>query len=147
MPPALPEGDARNRATLSVVEQWVRSEPDAAAAWVTGFGEGKRREDAARDLVGNWARDDSTGAGAWLQTLPAGATREAAVQAYVSDLAYSSPELAAPWAETLTDENTRFNQIENVARAWLQADRPSAEAWLAKVNLPDDRKQRLMKQP
>ena len=88
-----------------------------------------------------------TAAGQWLQTLPAGASREAAVQAYVSQLAYSSPELAAPWAETLTDENLRNNQIENVARRWLETDRPAAEAWLAKVNLPDDRKQRLLGKP
>ena len=78
---------------------------------------------------------------------PAGASREAAVQAYVSRISYSSPELAAPWAETLTDQNQRNNQIENVARHWLQADRPAAEAWLAKVNLPDDRKQRLLSRP
>ena len=61
--------------------------------------------------------------------------------------AYSSPELAAPWAETLTDQNNRNSQIENVARHWLQTDRPAAEAWLAKVNLPDDRKQQLLSHP
>jgi ABC-type proline/glycine betaine transport system substrate-binding protein len=55
--------------------------------------------------------------------------------------------VAAPWVESITDQNTRFSQIETIARNWLQADRPSAEAWLAKVNLPDDRKQRLLKQP
>ena len=74
-------------------------------------------------------------------------TGEAAVQAYIGQLAYASPEVAAPWVESITDQNTRFSQIETIARNWLQADRPSAEAWLAKVNLPDDRKQRLLKQP
>jgi hypothetical protein len=132
---------------VSVVSQWARTEPDAAAAWVTGFGEGKLRENAARDLISNWAQDDSTAAGQWLQTLPAGASRESAVQAYVGQLAYPSPELAAPWAETLTDQNTRFNQMENIARQWLNTDRSAAEVWLAKVNLPDDRKQRLLKRP
>jgi hypothetical protein len=58
-----------------------------------------------------------------------------------------SPELAAPWAETLTDQNTRFNQMENIARQWLNTRRSAAEVWLAKVNLPDDRKQRLLKRP
>ncbi len=82
-----------------------------------------------------------------IQALPAGASREAAAQAYVGRVAYSSPELAAPWAETLTDQNLRNSQIENVARHWLENDRPAAEAWLAKVNLPEDRKQRLLKRP
>ena len=36
--------------------------------------------------------------------------------------------------------------IENIARSWLQTDRPAAEAWLAKINLPDDRKQLLLNQ-
>jgi hypothetical protein len=79
--------------------------------------------------------------------LPLGASREAAVQACVNDLAYSSPELAAPWAETIGDENMRYGQIENIARHWLEIDRPTAEAWLTKVSLPDDRKQRLLKRP
>ena len=39
----------------------------------------------------------------------------------------------------------RDNLIENVARRWLQTDRPAAAAWLATVNLPDDRKQRLLR--
>jgi hypothetical protein len=97
--------------------------------------------------MSNWAASDPTAAGQWLQGLPAGASRESAVQAYVSQLTQASPELAAPWAETLTDQNTRFNQMENVARRWLDTDRPAAEAWLAKVNLPDDRKQGLLKRP
>ena len=103
--------------------------------------------DAARRLVSSWVSDDPAAAGAWLQTLPAGTSREAAAQAYVSQLAYSSPELAAPWAEALTDQNVRISQIENIARRWLETDRPAAEAWLAKVNLPEDRKQRLLKRP
>jgi hypothetical protein len=57
------------------------------------------------------------------------------------------PDLAAPWAETLTDDNTRFDQMENIARRWFDTDRAAAEAWLAKVSLPDDRKQRLLKRP
>ncbi len=67
------------------------------------------------------------------------------MQAYVNSLAYSSPELAAPWAATLGNEAIRDNSIENVARRWLQSDRPAATAWLATVNLPDDRMQRLLK--
>ena len=94
-----------------------------------------------------WANDDPTAAGQWLQTLPAGASREAAVETYVNNLAYSSPDLAAPWVETLTNDTLRNNQIENIARRWLETDRPAAIAWLATVNLPDDRKQRLLASP
>jgi len=64
-----------------------------------------------------------------------------------SSIAHSSPDVAAPWAESLTDPNQRNSQIENSACQWLQADRPAAEAWLAKINLPDDIKKRLLSRP
>jgi hypothetical protein len=41
----------------------------------------------------------------------------------------------------------RNNEIENVARRWLETDRPAAEAWLAKVGLPEDRLKRLLSRP
>ena len=62
----------------------------------------------------------------------------------MGQLAGTLPELAAPWAETLADDTARFEQIENVARSWLENDRPAAEAWLAKVDLPSDRKKQLL---
>jgi hypothetical protein len=37
--------------------------------------------------------------------------------------------------------------VESVARRWLETDRAAAAAWLAKVNLPDDIKQRLLIRP
>jgi hypothetical protein len=67
-----------------------------------------------------------------------------AVSSFVSHLSYQSPEIAAPWAETLSDDNQRVNQMENIARRWLETDRASAEAWLARVNLPEERKKRLL---
>jgi hypothetical protein len=97
--------------------------------------------------MSSWANGDATAAGQWLQTLPAGATREAAVLSYVECIVSSSPELAAPWVETLTDPIRRNSQIEYVAGQWLQLDRPAAETWLNKVNLPEDQKKELLKRP
>jgi hypothetical protein len=62
-------------------------------------------------------------------------------------LGFSSPELAAPWVESISDQNQRFSQIENLAHQWLETDRASAEAWLAKVSLPPDRRERLLAKP
>ena len=98
-------------------------------------------------FAGAYLQGRGARAGQWLQTLAAGATREASIQAYVSRIAHSSPDIAAPWAEALADPNQRNSQIENVARQWLQTDRPAAEAWLAKLNLPDDLKKRLLSRP
>jgi hypothetical protein len=35
--------------------------------------------------------------------------------------------------------------LENIARQWLEADPAAAKIWLAKTSLPEDRKQRLLK--
>ena len=99
-----------------------------------------------RNLVSSWASSDPESAGQWLANLPAGRSREAAVQSYVSQISYQSPELAAPWADRISDLNMRNSQIENIARRWLDMDRSAAEAWLAKVSLPEERKAALLKQ-
>ena len=49
--------------------------------------------------------------------------------------------------EAIADEANRFNQIESVARQWLESDRTAALAWLARVNLPEDRKKGLLNRP
>jgi hypothetical protein len=56
-----------------------------------------------------------------------------------------SPELAAPWAEALPDPNTCFNRMENFVRHWFNTDRLGAEVWLARIILPDNRIQRLLR--
>ena len=94
--------------------------------------------------IESWTRNDPGSVSQWLQTLPTGASRENIADYYICEACHDSPELAAPWAETLTDDNRRYNAIERVAREWGRQDRAAAEAWLAKVNLPDERKQGLL---
>ncbi len=122
------------------------NDPKAAAAWAGGFPEGNTREQAINTVMSSWAHNYPAGAGQWLATLPAGKAQERAIQSYVSQLSYQYPEMAAPWAERIPDENQRLFSIENVARQWLEVDRRSAEAWLNNTSLPQDRKQRLLRQ-
>jgi hypothetical protein len=140
----LPAGVLRSVVGRQVVSEWANSDPKAAAAWVAGLGEDKLREVAAHQLVESWTRSDPGSVSEWLQTFAGGAGGQAIVQDYINEACYDSPELVAPWAETLTDDNRRYNAIERVAREWGRQDRAAAEAWLAKVNLPDERKQGLL---
>jgi hypothetical protein len=48
--------------------------------------------------------------------------------------------------EDETSPGQRYDLIETVARAWLQADPAKAGAWLATTSLPEDRKQQLLVQ-
>jgi hypothetical protein len=82
---------------------------------------------------------------AWLQNFPAGATRENAVNSLVSQLSYSDPKTAATWAQTMADEKQRNSRMENIARNWLRQDQTAAMNWINQSTLPDQTKQRLLK--
>ncbi|MDB6121257.1 MAG: hypothetical protein JWQ71_250 [Pedosphaera sp.] len=67
------------------------------------------------------------------------------VQTYINQLSSQFPEIAAPWVETISDEKQRNSYVENIARQWLEVDPQAAGTWLPGTSLPDDRKQRLLK--
>ena len=67
------------------------------------------------------------------------------MQSFISATSWQFPELAAPWAVRIGDPNQRNSSIENVARQWLEVDPKAAEAWVAATTLPDDRKERLLR--
>ena len=144
---AMSASDVQSKRAEKTAGSWTRSDPDAAAAWATSLPDGTAHDRALLSVTKQWISTDPEAAGQWLQSLPAGPARDSGVTAYVNKLANSAPALAAPLAETLTDETARNDQVEKLARRWLQTDRPAAEAWLAKVTLPDDRKQRLLQSP
>jgi hypothetical protein len=45
------------------------------------------------------------------------------------------------------EEKLRENASRDLISYWAANDPTAAEAWLAKVNLPDDRKERLLSRP
>jgi hypothetical protein len=141
----MPPGNAQSKAATSVASTWGRLEPAAAAAWACQFAEGAARENALRNVVSAWAPSDLTGAATFLQGLPAGASRDAAVSSYISGVAPVAAELAAPWVSRISDPNQLYTQAATVARAWLQSDPAAAAAWIAQLNLPEDRRQNLLK--
>jgi hypothetical protein len=76
--------------------------------------------------------------------LPAGKARDRAVQTYVSQVSWQSPEYAAPWVSQLADEHQRYSSVMNVARNWMEFDRPAAEKWVAGLDLPEEKKKQLL---
>jgi hypothetical protein len=51
---------------------------------------------------------------------------------------------AAPLVTAIQNDRERYNAIEALARMWLAADRPAAEAWVEQTDLPDADKQDLL---
>ena len=97
-----------------------------------------------QNLASGWINVDQAAASRWLMAQPAGAGRDRAVQAVVGSLSMQNPALAASWIPSLAEPQQRNLAIEHLARAWLDADRRAAEAWLAQTSLPEERKRQLL---
>lgn len=106
---ALPPGRAQNNAIVGIVQRWVQTDPEPAAAWVSQIPESALRRDAAQNLVAIWGRQDLAAVGHWLNEQPAGPARDTAVSTYVSQLdrSDSSSEEVLPWLETIADAGLR----------------------------------------
>ena len=99
-----------------------------------------------QNLMGNWAQNDPTGAGKFIVDLPEGKSRDAAVQSYVSNLSWQSPELAAPMIALIGDDNQRYSSAQNLIHNYGRNDPEGARKWLTELNLPEDKKSRLLNQ-
>ena len=139
----LPVGDSQNKAAISVVNQWMQSDPQAASTWAAGF-TGSTRQQALNTVVQQWAQNDPAAAGQWLAALPEDSAKQSAEQSYVNNLSWQYPDMAAPVALALTDENQRNNAIQNIARNWLRSDPTAAANWLQTTALPENQKQSLL---
>jgi hypothetical protein len=96
-------------------------------------------------LMSNWAQNDPGGAGKFLTSLPEGKSRESAIQTYIGQLSWQSPEYAAPFVSTIADENQRYSSAQNIARNYIRNDEASAIKWINSLELPADKKERLLK--
>jgi hypothetical protein len=64
------DGEEQTRAVVAVVQRWVQTAPQAAAAWVEQFPQGPLRHAAAQNLLVIWSLNDHQAANTWLRTLP-----------------------------------------------------------------------------
>jgi hypothetical protein len=140
----MPPGRPRDDAVVGIVQRWVQSEPQRAAAWVADFPPGSLRDAAVENLVKLWTDQDFEQVAHWLNGLESGPDRDFAIEAYVSKITPAFPESAARWAESIGDETSRRRQMEAVGEDWLQLDQAAARTWIAQAALPDIDKARLL---
>lgn len=98
-------GVEQDRALVSIVQRWVQTEPEAAAAWVMDFPEGAIGQDAMDNLVSLWASKDLAAPGKWLLTLEAGKLRNAGILAYSQVLSRTDATAAERWKSLVPDVN------------------------------------------
>ena len=72
-------GKGLDRVVVTIVQHWVQTAPDDAAAWVGAFPESEVRRAATDSLVRRWAESDTVGLKAWVRGLPEGSLRRQVV--------------------------------------------------------------------
>ena len=152
---SLPLGDARDNAVDAIMDEWQYqgTNPQLLAQLAATMKEGEMREVVYKVIAEKWGDRDPDATGQWVQSLPQSPSKDMAAWMFVDELhlqyADDTKQLAqaAPLATAIQSDKERYNAIEELARMWLVADRPTAETWLAQTNLPDDRKQKLLNPP
>ncbi len=135
------EGENRDRATMSIIEEISEHDPKQAAEVFSEISsslssEGTRESihrDIARELASRWATANPIEAAEWVQGLPESEhiQREAA-ERVAERWAATNPQAAASWALELPEsDNIRRQAVERVAGRWLRSDSLTASEWIA----------------
>ena len=135
------EGENRDRATMSIIEEISAYNPKQAAEIFSEISsslssQGTRESihrDIARELAGRWATANPAEAAEWVLELPESQhiQREAA-ERVAERWAHSNPQAAAEWAIELPEsDNIRRQAVERVAGRWLRSDSLTASEWIA----------------
>jgi len=124
---------ARSNAINSVLRQWGRDDPRAAAAWLDASP--RESPSAIAAIIGEYAQLDAEEAVHWLLSQPADAQR-LGVPAIVWPLSEESPEVALELIERLDDPTTAMIAGSQLMSRWI-VDDPRA-AVRAIVRIGDD---------
>ncbi len=140
----LPSAKQANTAG-SIATRWMRSDPEAAAAWALQLPEGEARKNVLSSVVNNMAIQDLTKTAGWLEQLPLGPSRDWAVREFTGRAVTADPAAATAWAATISDERLRSSEIERAASKWLGKDSDAATRWITgSTQLDEKAKKRLL---
>jgi hypothetical protein len=120
-----------------VATRWVRSEPEAAMAWLKSLPDGGDREDGVLESYRDWLTVRRNEAVAWIQRQPVEPWLEPAFALYARrELAFRDPKAALELAGRFSDADRRDTTSTYIARSWLERDYAAADAWLKQSKLP-----------
>jgi hypothetical protein len=123
--------------------RWVRSDPEAAMAWLESLPDGGDREDGVLESYRDWLATQHPEAVAWIERQPFEPWLEPAFSLYARNvLAFRDPKAALALAARFSDVDRRDTTTTYIARGWLERDHEAADAWLKQSNLPADVVQR-----
>ena len=140
---SIPPGEARNTSLATIMGEWARMDPTAAANETLGLPDGDY-ETAIGSVVRSWASSDTTAAAEWVDQLSAGSAKDRALAAVAPQIAKTDPATAIKWAESIGEESLRQRNIKELAQNWLRQDKVAAEAWISSAPISEETRKKLL---
>lgn len=141
--PRIAEAERPTGLPRRIATRWAQTDPRAAMAWLSMLPAGYDRDDGVTETFRDWMRRDPIGSRTWLDALQMERWNEPAFALFArSVLSGPDPRGALEMVQKLSDDELRYYHITVIGRAWLEADREAAEAWIEQADLPDGVRER-----
>jgi hypothetical protein len=140
-------GRQQNDAALTVLFEWGRSDPEAAANWLKLFPLGEFRDQAILSLTATLAQREPDSAKTVLLDWPDAAERARAIRYYLNETLDADASRGASVIVGLGDSSLILEETERVAQHWLMQQPSLALEWLGETDLEDSTKMRLLSAP
>lgn len=119
----------RERIMPSVLMNWARREPQAAAAWLQKQDDVQKRQDALVMLANAYAERDPDEAMRWASSLPE-ETAQLVMGQVIERIARDDPERASIVVRQMKEGPQRASAVSRVAQVWAQWDPRAALSWV-----------------
>jgi hypothetical protein len=140
-------GSQQNDAALTVLLEWGRTDPLAAANWLKLFPSGEFRDKAILNLSAILAEQEPNFAKRALLDWPTTDERARAIRHYLDQTLDNDASRGATMLAGLEDRSLFLEETERVAQHWLMQEPPVAFQWLTETSLDDSTKMRLLSAP
>jgi hypothetical protein len=121
---------------LTVVIEWARQQPEAAADWVKQFPVGHLREQALWNLVSVSSEQSFSLPKPLLLSWPEGPERDLAIRHYLDEVLQVQPGQGVDILSAINNDDLRQEETERLVQHWLMQDPPAARQWLAQTAVP-----------
>lgn len=123
-------GDLLKKGVGGALKILVRTDPDAALAYLETLPASGSRRQAMSDIFYTWGRiDPGTALKLLSENFPVN-ERAAAIRRVISGWSQTHPADAAAWVEAVQDETLKVGLICDVVRSWKSKSAAEATAWV-----------------
>jgi hypothetical protein len=109
----LPPGRLQDGVLTSLIQQWVKREPERITRWVCELPEDRFSVGAMETIMNIWTGNDPILSGVFMHSMSPGVMKDAAASAYSNRIAREYPETALVWARSIADHAGRAQAVDH----------------------------------